>query len=58
MPGTAASFAVHLTCTVDVAGARCAANPSSPAGVAGGPRMNLIVGSQHRFVRMATTRRA
>src|SRR5690625_904976 len=49
----APSFAVHLTCTVDVTAESMDCDPSSPTTPAGGASMNLIVGSQHRFVRMA-----
>lgn len=48
------AFAVRLTCTVDVRAGSMECDPSSHSG-ANGPSMNLIVGSQHRFVRMATT---
>lgn len=49
----ARSFAVHLTCTVDVERGSMGCDPSSPSGAAG-PNMNLVVGSQHQFVRMAS----
>src|SRR5690606_32002088 len=49
----APSFAVHLTCTVNVTAESMSCDPSSPTTPAGGPSMNLIVGSQHQFVRMA-----
>ncbi len=49
----AASFAVALDCTVDVTkGGEMQCEPAS-AGASGGPSYNLIVGSQHRFVRLA-----
>src|SRR5690606_25524780 len=49
----APNLAVHLTCTVDVTAESMSCDPSSPTTPAGGPSMNLLVGSQHRFVRMA-----
>ncbi len=51
--GDAPAFATHLTCTVDVRAGSMDCGPSSPSGTVGGPDMNLIVGSQHRFVRLA-----
>ena len=50
--GDAPALATLLTCAVDVRAGSMACEPSSPSGVVGGPDMNLIVGSQHRFVRM------
>lgn len=48
------ALAVQLTCAVDVEAATMACDPSSPYGTVDGPDMNLIIGSQHRFVRMGT----
>ena len=51
---TAPAFSMLLTCSVDVAGGTMNCDPSDgPTGAANGPQMNLIVGSQHRFVRMS-----
>src|SRR5690606_3671714 len=51
--GDAPAFAMHLACTVDVRAGNMACDPSSPSG-GNGPSMNLIVGSQHRYVRLAS----
>ena len=51
--GDAPAFATLLTCAVDVRAGSMECDPSSPSGAAGGPSMNLIVGSQHHFVRLA-----
>src|SRR5690606_17361000 len=48
----ASALAMQLTCTVDVRAGSMACDPSSPSG-GSGPWMNLIVGSQHQFVRLA-----
>ena len=53
--GEAPAFATLLTCAVDVRAGSMECEPSSPSGTVGGPDMNLIVGSQHRFVRMSNT---
>jgi hypothetical protein len=50
--GSAPAFATLLTCAVDVRAGSMECEPSSPLGAVGGPDMNLIVGSQHRYVRM------
>src|SRR5690606_34725795 len=50
--------AVHLTCAVNATVGEMVCDPTSPAAPVGGPstgspNMNLIVGSQHHFVRLA-----
>ncbi len=48
------AFSALLTCSVDVVAGSMSCDPSDGlSGTAAGPQMNLIVGSQHRFVRMA-----
>src|SRR5690606_651307 len=52
-PSTPA-FSALLTCRVDVAAGSMRCDPAAGLpGSSGGPQMNLIVGSQHRFVRLA-----
>ncbi len=50
---TRPSFTMLLTCTVAVHGGTMDCEPSSAAPGADGPRLNVIVGSQHQFVRLA-----
>lgn len=52
---TPPSFTTLLTCTVEVRAGTMDCEPSSAAPGADGPRLNLIVGSQHQFVRMANS---
>src|SRR5690606_1383617 len=57
-PGALADAVQRLDCTVDVSkGGDLECEPAAGAGSAasGGPSYNLIVGSQHRFVRMANS---
>ena len=55
-PGALANVVQRLDCTVDLSkGGALECGPASGAGRAstGGPNYNLVVGSQHRYVRMA-----
>ena len=55
-PGALADVVQRLDCTVDLSkGGALECGPASGAGRAstGGPNYNLVVGSQHRYVRMA-----
>ncbi len=47
------ALAVQLTCAVDVKAESMSCDPSSPSSAVGGSSMNLVVGSQHRYVRLA-----
>src|SRR5690606_3516403 len=50
----ASTISALFTCAVDLAAETMSCDPAEgPSGPAGGPQMNLIVGSQHHFVRMA-----
>lgn len=49
----APGLAVLLTCAVDVRAETMECEPAAPSASVGGPTMNLIVGSQHRFVRLS-----
>lgn len=51
----APAFAVQLTCGVDVRANTMECEPSAPSSTGEGPSMNLIVGSQHRYVRLANS---
>lgn len=52
LPDDVPALAVQLTCTVDVRAGSMECDSSSPSSM-NGPSMNLIVGSQHRLVRLA-----
>lgn len=53
--GQVSTFEALLTCTVDVSagGLECGSYPPGGSSPTDGPRLNLIIGSQHQFVRLA-----